>query len=49
MNLYEAIRSRQSVRSYRNTPIAQEQLRRLQSYTGRVVPLMEDIKTEFIF
>ena len=49
MNLYEAIRSRQSVRSYRNTPIAQEQLRRLQSYTGRVVPLMEDIKTEFVF
>lgn len=49
MNLYEAIRNRQSVRSYKDIPVSQESFRRIQMYTGRITPLVDSIKTEFVF
>ncbi|RGY99636.1 nitroreductase family protein [Clostridium sp. AM58-1XD] len=49
MNLYEAIRNRRSVRTYRNVRVSAELLRTLKLYAAKVMPLDERIKTEFVF
>lgn len=49
MNLYEAIRNRRSVRFYKNIQVSQELLHGLLMYAGRIMPLADNIKTEFVF
>ncbi|MEY8337427.1 nitroreductase family protein [Lachnospiraceae bacterium 62-35] len=49
MNLYEAVRSRRSVRSYKNIQVSRELIHGLKMYVGRIMPLDKNIKTEFVF
>ena len=49
MNLYEAIRNRRSVRTYRKVRVSADLLCTLKTYADKVMPLDERIKTEFVF
>ena len=46
MNLYEAIYSRRSVRSYRMEPIEQQTLDGIPEFLKELEPLFPDIRTE---